>query len=165
MADRCRPTGSGIFWPMPHQDSTGADPLISIVDDDRAVREAVQRMLHSHGFATAIFASAEDFLISQQPFRTSCLILDVRMPGMTGMASSVLLHLTHKAFYPRRSPLLLIHVDTTWKLREMIFFRDETAGKFGIDLIDNTNPDGLARGISPIASGSALHTEIMKTEA
>lgn len=62
------------------------EPLISIIDDDQAVREALQRMLRSHGFATAVFASAEEFLLSEQPDRTSCLILDVRMPGMTGMA-------------------------------------------------------------------------------
>lgn len=62
------------------------EPLISIVDDDQAVREALQRMLRSYGFATAVFASAEQFLTSQDLTGTSCLILDVRMPGMTGMA-------------------------------------------------------------------------------
>lgn len=62
------------------------EPLISIVDDDQAVREALQRMLRAYGFATAVFASAEQFLISDQPYRASCLILDIRMPGMTGMA-------------------------------------------------------------------------------
>jgi sulfate adenylyltransferase subunit 2 len=82
-----------------------------------------------------------------------------------GKDSSVLLHLARKAFHPARPPLPLLHVDTTWKFRDMIIFRDETARKFGLDLIVHTNPDGLARGISPIASGSALHTEIMKTEA
>jgi sulfate adenylyltransferase subunit 2 len=78
-----------------------------------------------------------------------------------GKDSSVLLHLARKAFHP----LPLLHVDTTWKFREMIIFRDETARKFGLDLIVHTNPDGLVRGISPIVSGSALHTEVMKTEA
>ena len=62
------------------------EPLIAIVDDDRAVREALQRMLKSYGFTTSVFASAEKFLVSEQPERASCLILDVRMPGMTGMA-------------------------------------------------------------------------------
>ncbi len=61
-------------------------PLISIVDDDKAVREALQRMLGAYGFATAVFASAEQFLMSDEPRRTACLILDMRMPGMTGMA-------------------------------------------------------------------------------
>jgi FixJ family two-component response regulator len=62
------------------------EPLISIVDDDRAVREALQRMLRSYGFATAVFASAEQFLSADEAHRTSCLILDVRMPGMSGIA-------------------------------------------------------------------------------
>jgi FixJ family two-component response regulator len=60
-------------------------PLISIVDDDQAVREALQRLLRSHGFATAVFASAEQFLASGRPSDEACLILDVRMPGMTGL--------------------------------------------------------------------------------
>ncbi|HEX5421896.1 MAG TPA: response regulator [Gammaproteobacteria bacterium] len=61
------------------------EPLISIVDDDRAVREALQRMLRSYGFVTAVFASAEQFLGSEDCDRTGCLILDVRMPGMGGI--------------------------------------------------------------------------------
>jgi FixJ family two-component response regulator len=62
------------------------DRLISIVDDDQAVREALQRMLHAHGFATAAFSSAEQFLSRAEAHRMACLILDVRMPGMTGLA-------------------------------------------------------------------------------
>ena len=61
------------------------EPLIAIVDDDQAVREALQRMLRSYGFSTAVFASAEQFLASKQSCRASCLILDVRMPGITGL--------------------------------------------------------------------------------
>jgi sulfate adenylyltransferase subunit 2 len=82
-----------------------------------------------------------------------------------GKDSSVLLHLARKAFYPAKPPLPLLHVDTTWKFREMIAFRDATARRLGLELIVHTNQDGLARGINPIASGSALHTEVMKTEA
>jgi sulfate adenylyltransferase subunit 2 len=82
-----------------------------------------------------------------------------------GKDSSVLLHLARKAFYPAKPPCPLLHIDTTWKFREMIAFRDATARELGLDLIVHTNRDGLARGIDPIASGSALHTEIMKTEA
>lgn len=67
------------------------EPLISIVDDDAPVREALQRMLRSYGFATAVFGSAEQFLGSAEPGRTSCLILDVRMPGMNGLALHQLL--------------------------------------------------------------------------
>ncbi len=82
-----------------------------------------------------------------------------------GKDSSVLLHLARKAFYPSKLPFPVLHVDTTWKFREMIAFRDATARQLGLELIVHTNQEGVARGISPVASGSALHTEIMKTEA
>jgi sulfate adenylyltransferase subunit 2 len=82
-----------------------------------------------------------------------------------GKDSSVLLHLALKAFYPAPLPFPLLHVDTTWKFREMIAFRDATARNFGLDLIVHTNQDGLAQGINPIVSGSAVHTEVMKTVA
>ena len=82
-----------------------------------------------------------------------------------GKDSSVLLHLTLKAFYPAKPPFPMLHVDTGWKFREMIAFRDATAARLAIELIVHTNRDGLARGINPVASGSALHTQVMKTEA
>jgi sulfate adenylyltransferase subunit 2 len=82
-----------------------------------------------------------------------------------GKDSSVLLHLALKAFHPGRLPFPLLHVDTTWKFKDMIRFRDETARRLALDLIVHVNPDGIARGIGPIASGSSLHTQVMKTEA
>ncbi len=82
-----------------------------------------------------------------------------------GNDSSVVLHLARKAFHPAKPPLPLLHVDTTWQFRDMIAFRDATARQFGLDLIVHINAEGLARGINPIASGAALHTEVMKTEA
>ena len=82
-----------------------------------------------------------------------------------GKDSSVMLHLAIKAFHPAKLPFPLLHVDTTWKFREMISFRDETARRLGIDLLVHTNQDGLARGIGPVASGSSVHTHVMKTEA
>ena len=82
-----------------------------------------------------------------------------------GKDSSVLLHLAMKAFYPGKPPFPLLHIDTTWKFQEMIAFRDQLAAELGVDLIVHTNPDGLAQGINPIASGSAVHTDIMKTQA
>jgi sulfate adenylyltransferase subunit 2 len=81
-----------------------------------------------------------------------------------GKDSSVLLHLALKAFYPAKPPFPLLHVDTTWKFRDMIAFRDATAARLGLELIVHVNRDGLARGIDPIASGSSLHTQVMKTE-
>jgi sulfate adenylyltransferase subunit 2 len=82
-----------------------------------------------------------------------------------GKDSSVLLHLALKAFYPAKPPFPLMHIDTTWKFREMIAFRDATAARLGVELIVHINQEGLERGINPIASGSALHTQVMKTEA
>jgi sulfate adenylyltransferase subunit 2 len=81
-----------------------------------------------------------------------------------GKDSSVMLHLAVKAFHPARPPFPLLHVDTTWKFREMIAFRDETARRLGMDLIVHVNPDGVAMGISPFVHGSAVHTDIMKTQ-
>jgi sulfate adenylyltransferase subunit 2 len=82
-----------------------------------------------------------------------------------GKDSSVLLHLARKAFYPAKPPFPLLHVDTTWKFREMIAFRDATAARLGLNLIVHINEEGLARGIDPIRAGSALYTRVMKTEA
>ena len=82
-----------------------------------------------------------------------------------GKDSSVMLHLAMKAFYPSKPPFPLLHVDTTWKFREMIKFRDETAERLGVNLIVHINQDGVQRGISPIASGSNVHTQVMKTES
>lgn len=82
-----------------------------------------------------------------------------------GKDSSVMLHLAVKAFYPAKPPFPLMHVDTTWKFREMISFREETSRRLGIDLIVHINKEGIERGINPIDSGSALHTQVMKTDA
>lgn len=82
-----------------------------------------------------------------------------------GKDSSVLLHLARKAFFPSPIPFPLLHVDTTWKFREMIAFRDAAVATAQARLIVHVNEDGLRRGISPVASGSALHTQVMKTEA
>src|ERR1700691_2775307 len=82
-----------------------------------------------------------------------------------GKDSGVMLHVALKAFYPAKPPFPLLHVDTTWKFREMIAFRDEAARRLGLDLIVHINHDGVKCGISPIASGSQLHTQVMKTES
>jgi sulfate adenylyltransferase subunit 2 len=82
-----------------------------------------------------------------------------------GKDSSAMLHLAQKAFFPSKPPFPLLHVDTTWKFHEMIAFRDQAAKGAGMELLVHINKDGLRRGISPIASGSAVHTRVMKTEA
>lgn len=82
-----------------------------------------------------------------------------------GKDSSVLLHLLLKAFYPAKPPVRLLHVDTTWKFKEMISFRDRQVKKFGLDLIVHTNPRGAAENITPFGITSKTYTDIMKTEA
>jgi sulfate adenylyltransferase subunit 2 len=82
-----------------------------------------------------------------------------------GKDSSVLLHLARKAFYPGPPPFPLLHIDTLWKFREMLTFRDQAAARAGVELIVHINQDGVKRGISPVASGASLHTQVMKTEA
>lgn len=82
-----------------------------------------------------------------------------------GKDSSVMLHLALKAFYPAPPPFPLLHVDTTWKFREMIAFRDAVAEKYGLDLRVHTNAQGLAQGINPFDHGSQHYTQVMKTEA
>lgn len=80
-----------------------------------------------------------------------------------GKDSSVLLHLAMKAFYPAKPPFPFLHVDTTWKFREMVKFRDDTAKRLGIDLLVHINQDGVREGINPFDHGSNVHTSIMKT--
>ena len=81
-----------------------------------------------------------------------------------GKESSVMLHLAMKAFLPSKRPFPLLHVDTTWKFREMIRFRDETAKRLGLNLIVHINEDGIRQGVNPFDSGSNLHTQVMKTD-
>jgi sulfate adenylyltransferase subunit 2 len=82
-----------------------------------------------------------------------------------GKDSGVMLHLAAKAFYPSKPPFPLLHVDTTWKFKDMIRHRDTVAERYGVKLLVYTNQDGVKRGINPIDSGSSLHTQVMKTEA
>ncbi len=96
------------------------------------------------------------------------VVAEFRRPVMLysiGKDSSVMLHLARKAFHPSRPPFPLLHVDTTWKFPEMYAFRDRVARDLGMELLVHVNLQGLDRGISPFAHGSALHTEVMKTDA
>jgi sulfate adenylyltransferase subunit 2 len=93
---------------------------------------------------------------------------EFRRPVMlysVGKDSSVMLHIALKAFYPGKPPFPFLHVDTTWKFREMISFRDKVASTLGLEIIVYVNKAGLEQGINPFDSGSALHTSVMKTEA
>ena len=82
-----------------------------------------------------------------------------------GKDSSVLLHLALKAFYPARPPFPLLHIDTTWKFRDMIAFRDATASRLGLELRVHTNPEGLRQGVNPFDNDSVTYNRVMKTEA
>src|SRR3954466_13287761 len=93
------------------------------------------------------------------------VVAEFRNPVMLysiGKDSSVMLHLAIKAFHPAPLPFPLMHVDTTWKFREVIAFRDETAKRLGLNLIVYINQDGVKNGINPIVSGSSVHTHVMK---
>ena len=95
------------------------------------------------------------------------VIAEFQNPAMlysVGKDSSVMLHILQKAFYPAPPPLPLVHVDTKWKFKEMIEFRDRRAKEVGMELIVYSNPKGAEKNISPFTHGSALHTDIMKTE-
>src|ERR1043165_10263164 len=90
-------------------------------------------------------------------FRTPVMLYSI------GKDSSVMLPLAIKAFYPSKPPFPLLHVDTTWKFREMIAFRDRRAKELGLDLLVHVNEEVLRQGISPFTHGSAVHTDVMKT--
>jgi sulfate adenylyltransferase subunit 2 len=82
-----------------------------------------------------------------------------------GKDSAAMLHIAMKAFYPGTLPFPLLHVDTTWKFREMIAFRDEMAKSLGLNLLVHVNAEGVAQGINPFTHGSGIHTDVMKTQA
>ncbi len=96
------------------------------------------------------------------------VVAEFRNPVMLysiGKDSGAMLHLAMKAFFPSKPPFPLLHVDTGWKFGDMIRHRDRIVSRYGLKLIIHTNPEGVARGINPITSGSQLHTQVMKTEA
>lgn len=103
--------------------------------------------------------SIEIFREAVASFRNPVMLYSI------GKDSSVLLHLALKAFHPARLPFPVLHIDTTWKFREMIAFRDKIAARHGLDLIVHTNQDGVARNINPFGHGASDYTQIMKTEA
>jgi len=96
------------------------------------------------------------------------VVAELRNPVLLysiGKDSSVLLHLAMKAFHPAKPPFPVLHIDTKWKFREMIAFRDETARRLGLELVVHTNEEGIRRGVNPFDHGSSYYTQVMKTEA
>ena len=131
-------------------------PPVDGADDPIADMPATARLSHLEQLeAESIHIIREAVAESENPV----------MLYSIGKDLSVLLHLALKAFHPAKPPFPLLHVDTTWKFREMIAFRDARARELGLDLIVHVNKEGLARGINPVASGSELHTDVMKTQA
>jgi sulfate adenylyltransferase subunit 2 len=121
---------------------------------------------------TAVTSRALSVHLKQLEAESIAIIREVaaefRNPVMLysiGKDSGVMLHLALKAFYPSKPPFPLLHVDTGWKFGDMIRHRDQVAERYGVKLLIYTNPEGVARGISPITSGSQLHTQVMKTDA
>jgi sulfate adenylyltransferase subunit 2 len=95
------------------------------------------------------------------------VVAEAENPAMLysiGKDSAVMLHIAMKAFYPAKLPFPLLHIDTTWKFKEMIAFRDQRIRELGLELFVHINQDGLARGINPFDHGSSVHTNVMKTE-
>jgi sulfate adenylyltransferase subunit 2 len=127
--------------------------LSSIADAAAAIRPLPRHLKHLEGESIGIVREAV------AEFRNPVMLYSI------GKDSSVMLHLARKAFFPGKLPFPVLHIDTGWKFRDMTAFRDETARRLGLELIVYTNEEGRARGISPITSGSALHTAVMKTEA
>ena len=130
---------------------SGSDAPVTAAASPGAILSRHLRQLEAEAITVLREVAAE--------FRSVVLLYSI------GKDSSVLLHLARKAFHPGRLPFPLLHIDTTWKFCEMIAFRDNLAAALGLELIVHVNEEGLAKGINPIASGSALHTAVMKTEA
>jgi len=117
--------------------------------------DVVQRLTHLQRLeAESIFIMREAVAECEKPV----------MLYSIGKDSSVMLHLAMKAFYPAKPPFPVLHVDTMWKFREMIAFREETAARLGLDLIVHINSDGVRQGINPFSHGSSIYTNVMKTE-
>jgi len=123
---------------------------------EQVVREATRRLNHLQRLeAESIHIMREAVAECERPV----------MLYSIGKDSSAMLHIALKAFYPGPLPFPVLHVDTTWKFREMIEFRDRTARELGLQMIVHTNQEGVERAVSPFTHGSAIYTDIMKTQA
>ena len=140
----------------------------------RACKDGLSSLFHSQKLGYAILSTKKTVISHLRRLEAESIHImrevaaEFANPVMLysiGKDSSVMLHLAMKAFYPSKPPFPLMHVDTTWKFKEMIRFRDETAKRLGLDLIVHVNEDGIKRGINPFDSGSSLHTQVMKTES
>ncbi|SBS34098.1 Sulfate adenylyltransferase subunit 2 [Marinomonas spartinae] len=132
----------------------------------------VEKMLESYNLRWEIMTEARLTHLKQLEAESIHIIREVAaefdnpvMLYSIGKDSAVMLHLAMKAFYPGKPPFPLMHVDTGWKFKEMIKFRDELVANLGLELIVHQNKEGLEQGINPFTHGSAKHTDVMKTQA
>jgi sulfate adenylyltransferase subunit 2 len=128
---------------------------MSVRSVERATRVSVSTRHLQELEAEAIHALREAAAV----FRKPVILYSI------GKDSSVLIHLALKAFYPAKPPFSVLHVDTRWKFRQMIAFRDQRMKELGLPLLVHVNPEGAARGIGPVSHGASVHTDVMKTEA
>jgi len=132
---------------------------IDRMTDDAAIASAVGRGTRLTPHLRRLEAESIEILRDVAEFRNPVMLYSI------GKDSGVMLHLARKAFFPAPLPFPLLHIDTTWKFREMIAFRDHMANALGFELLVHVNRKELARGIDPVASDSTLYTRVMKTEA
>jgi sulfate adenylyltransferase subunit 2 len=137
---------------------------------DGGVRRCGEPLSKSDGMTTSLLPvrSHLDDLEAESIFIFREVAASFQRPVMLysiGKDSSVLLHLLRKAFYPARPPMPLLHVDTTWKFREMIAFREQVAAAGDLDVLVHINEEGLRQGVSPLTHGATVHTDVMKTAA
>ena len=158
---RAAPAARSVLLAMNATTDTMADTMTALTASPRSAAQT-HRAFHTAGLTHLDRLEAESIFIIREA------VAEADNPVMLysiGKDSSVLLHLARKAFFPAKLPFPLLHIDTTWKFRDMIAFRDQRAREYGLDLIVHINRDGLARGINPISHGSELHTDVMKTQA
>ena len=153
--------GAGGVFPAGPAAASSA-PAVAMAANGHARPQGVAAEIGSRSMTHLERLEAESIQIMRE------VVAEAENPVMLysiGKDSSAMLHLAMKAFYPAKPPFPLLHVDTTWKFREMYSFRDATVARLGLDLIVHVNEEGLSAGISPITHGSAVHTDVMKTEA
>ena len=158
---RAAPAARSVLLTMNATTDTMADTTTGLTASPRSAAQT-PRAFHTAGLTHLDRLEAESIFIIREA------VAEADNPVMLysiGKDSSVLLHLARKAFFPAKLPFPLLHIDTTWKFRDMIAFRDQRAREYGLELIVHINRDGLARGIGPISHGSELHTDVMKTQA
>lgn len=157
--------GQSMTQPLPGTRSAANDVLEkppSTIDTNKPASDSTALPTSAAGLTHLQRLEAESIQIMRE------VVAEADNPVMlysVGKDSAVMMHLARKAFYPASPPFPLLHVDTTWKFQEMYRFRDNIVKEYGFELLTHVNPEGVEKGVNPFSHGSALHTDIMKTEA